>query len=262
MKQYNKLLLILLAALLSGGWKVTDQYWTKEKHNGFSLIFTPADKNNTAGYQKLIENGIVSVSSCFKSQFKQEFDVYIQPSRHALDSTWRKDWNMPEFRSECWMVASGVASRLDMISPQLWDKESCEHKYSESAHTQQLITHELVHVFHGQLNASPDFSNTEGIDWFVEGLATYVSGQLDSAGISEVKKAINGNRIPESLDSFWTGKLRYSLSGSVVMFIDIKYGREKLTELLPLNKKSDILPALNTTEKELLESWKNYIINI
>lgn len=66
--------------------------------------------------------------------------------------------------------------------------------------TQQLITHELVHVYHGQLNASPDFSNVEGIDWFVEGLATYASGQCDSLRISEIKKAISGNKIPNGLD--------------------------------------------------------------
>ncbi|MFZ4520792.1 MAG: hypothetical protein ACOYNC_03750 [Bacteroidales bacterium] len=50
--------------------------------------------------------------------------------------------------------------------------ESCEHVYSEKLKTQQIITHELVNVYHGQLNAGPDFSDVSGIDWFVEGLAT------------------------------------------------------------------------------------------
>lgn len=85
------------------------------------------------------------------------------------------------------MVASGIATKLDMISPKMWDKESCEHQYAETKkHNSSL--HELVHVYHGQLNASPDFSNVEGIDWFVEGLATYASGQCDSLRIAEIKK--------------------------------------------------------------------------
>jgi hypothetical protein len=100
------------------------------------------------------------------------------------------------------MVASGIAAKLDMISPKLWDKQSCEHIYSETTHPQQLITHELVHVYHGQLNVSPDFSNVEGIDWLVEGLATFASGQCDALRIAEVKKAINENKIPKSLDDF------------------------------------------------------------
>jgi len=61
-----------------------------------------------------------------------------------------------------------------------------------------------VHVFHAQLSSSPDFSDTEGIDWFVEGLATYASGQLDSLRLKEIKNAIIENNAPASLDSFWT----------------------------------------------------------
>jgi hypothetical protein len=148
-----------------------------------------------------------------------------------------------------------------MISPKLWDKQSCEHIYSETTHTQQLITHELVHIYHGQLNISPDFSNVEGIDWFIEGLATFASGQCDSTRIAEVKKAISENKIPKSLDNFWTGKIKYGLSGSVVQFIDHKYGREQLKRLLPLNKKSEVLSILKTTEAELLEEWQEYILN-
>ena len=157
------------------------------------------------------------------------------------------------------MVASGVASRLDMISPRLWDHQSCDHIYASTIYTRQLITHELVHVYHGQLNASPDFSNVEGIDWFVEGLATFASGQCDTLRIAEVKKAIIENKIPKSLDDFWKGNFRYGLSGSVVMFIDHTYGRARLKELLPFNKKSEILSALKTTEPELLERWRIYI---
>jgi hypothetical protein len=146
-----------------------------------------------------------------------------------------------------------------MISPKKWDTEACEHKYQDSQKTQQLITHELVHVFHGQHNQSPDFSNVEGIDWFVEGLATYTSGQCDAKRIADVKKALADNKIPLGLDQFWSGKIKYGLSGSVVQFIDHKYGREKLIALLPFSKKADILSKLNITEQALLEEWKAYI---
>ena len=79
----------------------------------------------------------------------------------------------------------------------------------------------MVHVCHGQFNSSPDFS------WFVKGLATYASGQFDSLRLEEIKKAVVENKIPVSLNSFWTGNLRYELSGSVVLFID-KNGEEIL----------------------------------
>jgi hypothetical protein len=160
------------------------------------------------------------------------------------------------------MVASGVAGKLDLISPKLWDSIACDHVYAKTKSTQQLITHELVHVFHAQLNASPDFSNTEGIDWFVEGLATFASGQCDTTRITQVKKAITENKIPKGLDNFWTGNIKYGLSGSVVLFIDHKYGRNKLKELLPLNKKMQILSALKISEATMLKEWKEYVANL
>jgi hypothetical protein len=250
---------LVFSATIVTNWKAFDNSWIAEKHEGYNLIYTSADKGNIKEYNKLIENGADSVKTFFNSSYSKTFDIFIHPNRRSLDSTWQRDWNMPGFKSECWMVASGVASRLDIISPKVWDKEACEHSYAESKKTQQVITHELVHVFHGQVNTSPYFSSVEGIDWFVEGLATYASGQCDSLRIAEIKEAIFENKIPNSLDSFWTGNLRYGLSGSIVMYIDKKYGRVKLKGLLPFNKKPEILSTLNTTEAGLIGNWKKYM---
>lgn len=259
MKKNRSVFLLVSSFLLFTGWKNVDKNWIAEKHKGYILYYTSIDERNKREYSEFISTGIKSATSFFYGSYKKGFSVFIHPDRQSLDSVWQKDWNMPEFKSECWMVASGVATKLDIISPKLWDKQSCEHIYSETKHTQQLITHELVHIYHGQLNTSPDFSNTEGIDWFVEGLATFAAGQCDTSRMAEVKKAILENKIPGSLEEFWKGKIKYGLSGSVVMYIDHQYGRTKLNELLPLNKKSAILSVLKTTEQELLAEWKKYI---
>jgi hypothetical protein len=259
MKKMHVISLLVFSVLLFVCWKNADKHWISEKHKGYTLMYTSIDKRNKKEYNQFIVKGIKEVKTFFHASYKNPFSVFIHPGRQSLDSTWQKDWNMPKFKSECWMVASGVATRLDIISPKRWDKQSCEHIYAETVHTQQLITHELVHVFHGQLNTSPDFSNTEGIDWFVEGLATFASGQADASRMAEVKKAILENSIPKSLDEFWTGKIKYGLSGSVVKYIDHRYGRNKLIELLPLNKKLEILSLLKTTEPELLAEWKMYV---
>ena len=241
-------------------WLATGNHWLVEKYDQYSLMYTSADQPNVNHYNKLVANSISSAETFFNSPFRKKFTILIHPGRHSLDSTWQKDWKMPAFKSECWMVASGIATKLDLISPVLWAREACEHSYSDIKSTQQLITHEMIHVYHGQVNKSPDFSNVEGIDWFVEGLATFASGQCDSLRIAKVKEAISENKIPKGLDNFWTGKLKYGLSGSMVMFIDHKYGRSKLKELLPLNRKSEILSSLHTTESELLHEWEKYIL--
>lgn len=262
MKSKHFTLVLFVLAITFISWNKIYSPWITEKHKGYDLYYTVTDKQNTKDYNKLLEKGMKEVKTFFNSSYTKKFDVLVHPNRHSLDSTWQKDWKMPEFKSECWMVASGVATKLDMISPKIWDKEACEHVYSNSEKTQQLITHELVHIYHGQLNISPDFSDVIDIDWFVEGLATYASGQCDASKIVEIKKAIVDNKIPDGLNKFWTGKLRYGLSGSVVLYIDKKYGRAKLIELLKFNKKTEILTTLNTSEADLLKEWKDYMIHL
>ena len=62
------------------------------------------------------------------------------------------------------MVPSGIGKRVDLISPKTWDTKSCEHHYADKLSTQMLITHELVHVYHRQLNVSSDFIDVDKID--------------------------------------------------------------------------------------------------
>lgn len=245
-----------LLLLPAAGWISPTDTWRSEKHEGFTLQYTDADRKDMKDCFQYLQKGMKDVQNFWNGSFKKEFTVYVHPNRKSMDEQWQKDWKMPEFKSECWMVASGVAGKLDLLSLKKWTSESCEHDIADKVKTQRVVTHELFHVFHGQVNPSPDFSKTEGIDWFVEGLATYASGQCDTLRISEVKKAVAENTIPASLDKFWTGKLKYGLSGTVVMYIDREYGREKLKELMSLTKKQEILNALKITEENLLAGWK------
>ncbi|MBA4853073.1 hypothetical protein [Emticicia sp. BO119] len=258
MKPVYRFLLMAGLCTISISWTIPIE-WITENHKNYTLHYTSADLQNKDDYNVILAKGIQSVESFIKSPFKNTFGVYIHPNRQSLDAEWQKDWGVPDFKSECWMVASGIATKLVMLSPKRWSAESCEHDYNETAKTQNLITHELFHVYHGQLNASPDFSNIDKIDWFVEGFATYASGQCDADRIKEIKRAIEENKIPASLDNFWTGKLKYGLSGSVVLYIDYKYGRDTLKELLPMSKKAEILSKLAISEQDLIKNWKQYI---
>jgi hypothetical protein len=259
MKPTVLLLLILLLCTTGFILKPGGTKWLTNKHREYKMFYTGEDKKNKKGYAKLIDNGIKYSKQFFNYPFSKKFDVYIHPNRHSLDSTWQNDWNQSTFKSECWMVASGVGTRLDILSPAQWHKEACEHTYADSRRTQQLVTHELIHVFHGQVTLSQDFSDMQGIDWFVEGLATYASGQCDSAWMERIKEALKQNEIPGTLDSFWTGKFRYGLSGSVVMYLDHHYGRSKIKELMLVSRKSELFSTLHIDEEELMESWKTFV---
>ena len=261
MKNQSLLFVILIMPLfLSLG--LVNNNWTVKKQDGYALFYTALDQKNIDEYGPYFVVGKKAVYNFFESPFKTDFGVYIHASRASLDSAWQNDWQMPGFNSQCWMVASGVAKKLDIISPKLWDSLACEHSYSDSIATQQLITHELVHVYHGQHNKSPDFNNVSGIDWFVEGLAVYASGQCDTERVTEVQKAVKENSVPDDLGKMWSGNLKYGQSGTLVMYIDHKYGREKLIGLLQFNNIEDLLKTLNTTESELTNGWKEYMSSL
>lgn len=257
-KQISFLSIVLLIAIFFG-WTRIENNWIVDKQKGYTFYYTAADKENIDEYRAYFKDGKKTVEAFFQDSYKYDFGIYIHTSRSSLDSAWQKDWNMPDFKSQCWMVASGIFNKLDIISPKKWDSLSCEHSYADVLETQRLITHELVHVFHGQQNKSPDFNDITGIDWFIEGLAVYASGQCDSIRIAEVKKALSENKIPETLDKFWSGNLKYGLSGTVVLYLDKQFGTEKIGALLKYNKLEDLLNDLNITEQELLNGWRAYM---
>ncbi len=202
-----------------------------------------------------LNEGQDTIEAFFDRGFEHEYDVYIFSERDSLDKQWQKDWNMPEFKSQCWMVASGIAHRLDILSPRVWQTQACEHDHSDTLESKKLIIHELVHVFHGQNNPSPTFENVENIDWLVEGLAVYVSGQLNEERLNRAKIEATEKGLPTKLADIWKGQNKYGFAGSMVKFIDNKYGRVVLVKLIAYTKASEILDILNISEETLIQEW-------
>jgi len=234
--------------------------WQKKEHSQFTLYFTAADSSIIFLMEKDLENGRRSVTGFFQTTFKKKFEVYIFPNREELNQQWRKDWSMPGFNSECWMVASGVAHRLDILSPLCWKKDACDHNAGDSIEVQKIITHELVHVFHAQHNPKPTFDGMDDLSWLVEGLATAVSGQLNERRINSVKSQLKEGKVPTALSQLWTGADKYGRAGCFVEFIEQQYGLNKLIELLSLTDLPSILKALNSNETSLINRWKNKML--
>src|SRR5262249_16871489 len=149
-----------------------------------------------------------------------------------LDRWWQAAWHAPDLHSECWMVASGTGPELDVLSPRVWKSEACEHDPADSAHTARLLTHEIVHVYHGQPNPRPDFDRLDAIGRLVEGLATDASGQLDHEHAGQPREAIESGKAPARLADGWSGTYRYAVSGSLVRYVDLKWGRTMVTRML------------------------------
>jgi hypothetical protein len=205
--------------------------------------------------KKWLQQGEEEISQFLKLEFKDSFDVHIFSDRKNLDAQWQKDWNIPNFKSECWMVASGVAHRLDILSPKVWDTQACEHENTNSFEMKRLIVHELTHVLHGQYNHSPTFDDIDNIDWFVEGLAVLVSGQLTDDRRKRALEYIKKTGGPKSLSTVWKGANRYGLAGLLVEFLYDKIGLDKLKGLMVYNNGPELLKNINMTEADILNQW-------
>ena len=98
---------LTLAFVLTGGiLYAKSPDWITEKHPAYTLRYTLQDECNKNEYLALFEEGIKSVESFFNTPFQKPFEISIHPDRSSLEEAWQKQLNLPEFKSECWMVAS------------------------------------------------------------------------------------------------------------------------------------------------------------
>ncbi len=206
-----------------------------------------------------LESSRQEIEKFFAAPFKDQIVAEVLPSRKALDEFVKKVWSAPP--TEKWMVAAGVADVLVVLSPRVWATESVEHDSKDPAHRKGILAHELVHVFHGQHNVNREFDGMDDLGWFVEGLATYVSGQLEREHKRDAEDAIKAGKAPASLKEAWTGRYRYGVCGSMIRYIDKRYGRNMLWQLLKVTKPDEALSRLSTTENSFLIAWREFVMS-
>ena len=190
--------------------------------------------------------------------FRDTVSVQIFPGREGFTDALRVAWGIPE--TACWMVGAADDHSLYLLSPGVWEAEACEHDPADSKHRRLLVTHEAVHVYHGQVNPSDDVGLLEDIGWFVEGLATYVSGQLEVSHAGRATEALASGEGPERLADAWSGPYRYGVAGSLVAYVDERWGRETLRAALEVTTQDEMLALLGTTEAELLADWEGWVL--
>ncbi len=227
--------------------------------DGYQLSYQSSDPYMPV-IQTYVSEGLAFVSEFLDGEFKETVTVRLFASREKLDAAWSQEWGMPGFKTECWMVGSGIASKLDVLSPNVWQEQACEHDPKDSIEIKQLVFHELTHVLHSDYNRSRMFDDIRNIDWLVEGLATYVSGQLDEERFGRVKTYVEETGGPGELALFWKGEHKYGLSGSMMAYIDQAYGRKVLIQLMEYNYLEDVLSIMKTTEPLLIEQWREFVL--
>ena len=137
--------------------------WRHSVIDSMMLEYTDADREFLPSLERYLGHGLKSVQGFFGRPFPKPFTVRVFPSRTVMTAYWRAEWGIPDLETECWMVASGTGPTLSLLSPRVWKADACEHDATDTVRTQMLITHEMVHTFHGQFNPRPEFDGLDSI---------------------------------------------------------------------------------------------------
>ena len=233
---------------------VVESLWT----GGNTLRFTDADRETSAALRPLLDAGRRAVSAYFGAPFPDPVAVTLAPDRAAFTAVLKAEWGVPE--TQCWMVGTGVADFLVILSPRVWGAEACEHDPADTQHVQDIVTHELTHVYHGQRNPTRDFDGADEVGWFVEGLAVLVAGQLGRGRLSDPREAVRASAVPARLSDAWSGRYRYGVSGSLVSYIEVTWERAAVRDLLAVTTQAQLLTRLGVTEQQLLDRWNAWVL--
>jgi len=218
-----------------------------------TVVVQPADEGLKPAIQRYADVAQERITSYMGHGFPRPVTLQVCPSRAAFDHDLAKRWHMP--KTEPWMVGAGGGDVLFLLSPRVWKTEAVEHNPDKEEEISDIVCHELVHSYHCQINPTRDLDGLDEMAWLIEGVATYVSGQLDRShrGVAEAEAA--AGRSPATLDAIWLGKKRYGLAGSLVRYVDRTYGRARLIRLLSLTSNAAALGVLGVSEDKLLADW-------
>lgn len=227
----------------------------------YTLAVEPADAAVEADVRAEADAAIARIESFFGAPFARPFGFLVFGDRARLDAHWGAAWHQPDLHTECWMIGMGLADELSILSPTAWKAEACEHDAAKPGELRMLVTHELVHTYHQQRNptVATDDAAAEALGWFVEGLATFASGQLDDGHLASAADAIASGAAPTRLADAWSGRYRYGVSGSLVAYIDATWGRAVLIELLAARTPDELLARLAIDEATLLARWQAWV---
>jgi len=241
-----------LSALLSSTSLCQTAPAPTTRHRGLEFEAPPKDPYADAIHQDASAS-LLEIESFFGAPFPDPIHFHLVDERAEFDAAVKRFGLSP---TQCWMVGVGTADLMVVLSPEAWRKQACEHDPNDVEATRRLVEHELIHVYHGQFNPTRDFTGVDDLDWFVEGLAVFGSGQLTKDRVDHMQAAVAAGQVPEALSKVWTGAERYAFAGSLVRYIDQTWGRATIVRLLRARSSAEALAILGTSERALMAGWR------
>lgn len=160
---------------------------------------------------KIFEECMEELGEFFKINWvKNRPSIIIFEDRKTLDE-------LKGSKTDDWNVGFATNNKIYILDRNNFEKESC-HKYSDKEY-KKLLKHELVHLYYNIFSKGVHCPR-----WFNEGLAVFLSGQLEGKKIEKFKKFL---RYFEK-----RGNNLYTEGGFAIKILIEKFGKEKIFELI------------------------------
>lgn len=195
--------------------------WIVHESSHFRVFFDASDRSNAIELMDLLQTGYEELQFKLQTQVSDTIQVFLCPNEKSFDTLTGK--MVPHW-------GEGVADPQNHVIVLKSPKFSKNYDRFP-----KLVLHELIHIFVGELNR-------QAIDiprWFNEGIAIYLSKDPDFAGGQAISKALISNSILalDEIDDVLNfhkekARLAYEESYSVFLFIEDKFGKEWIFELL------------------------------
>ncbi len=142
-----------------------------------------------------------------------------------------------------WNVGCATGNKVYLLDRSNYEKESC-HKYSDKEY-KKLLKHELVHLYYDIFSKGARCPR-----WFDEGLAVFLSNQLENKNIEKFEKF---------LDYFQKhGDDIYTQGGFAIKALIENFGRDKIFELIKNISLLQTEEKFNEKFKEIYEKKPSY----
>ena len=215
----------------------------------FNFYSTPPDIRVLDSLATTLENNYSRIMNILGARTVKRIDVKVYPDIKSFHVA-SKYPDAPD-----WLVGTCYGEELLMVSPL---NPGSVHTYQS---LMQVIVHEFVHL--AVFYARGDKGMIRIPTWLNEGFAQYEAGQINDRIRKSVESSLAGQAVPtwtqlEKSSAMEFGNMNgYGLSVTIVEFLVVKYGMDKLVLLI---KEPENLESIYGLSKDSLEKrWIQYV---
>ena len=194
--------------------------WKIYRSTHFTIYFYESERHALAKVASFAESAYDDISRALNYQIPKSINLIYYASHADFEQTNTILNFIPEG-----IGAFALPSRNRMVLPIDMTDEKL----------QQLIAHELTHVFQFEILFGGNFlraATTNAPQWFTEGMASYFSKDEDNKDRMILRDAVLADQVPEIARTGVSGFFAYRFGHAVFDFIEAEWGKDSVRDFI------------------------------